>query len=764
VAEHSAGLVGAAVAAAFVALAARRSYAVAVAATLVALVFANGSVPGLKDVFLTARWGALAALAAASLVFFAEIRRADRWQLGVLAALPAFAVVSAIWSVDPRLTIGRTVAFTSMLVVAVGAGLRARSKGGQEFVDGLALAAAIVVAATIAVAVVGSTGVANGQLRGIFENPNGLGLFLGMTAPAVMASLDARGRLWAMPPALIVLGSIAVLSHSRSGLGALLIGTVVYDAARRRWRWLAIEGAVVLVAVGVGLAVGKPLLSNPSSAPTTGVVSAPAPNDVGGAIGAPGTALDRLTGARIEAWRATTSLIGSRPVVGYGFGTGDRIFARYPDRAHFVYFQGANPNNGYLQFALELGVLGTLLFVLPLGWAFARAVAAVRGTVTDAPGAATVATLAAGLAAGVVESIFTSPGAPWDPIVWATAGMVVLGGVGVAERSRAQLDSRLVALFVAAVALGVGGAAYAVRYATRPKPPLTTAEARFLARHAIRAACVTCGQVRVERVDRSYWFGRGRERSAANPRCFLVDVRKRSESFAVGTGCASPPLVLPHALTVGVRDSSPPYFRPPATDPTGLEPVLMRELAHRLHVSLIRWAEARRSAPAAVDVVVHATRSHLNGRGVFMPYVALRDALLARPATPAAKATTTATLATFRVGVTSAQERAFAIRIRIARRLTVFPSVEAGVAALRRGDVDALLAEPNAAKQAADASSGRVVLVALLPPRLYYGIELGRAKSSALLARRFEEMLDDGTVARLRAQVIGSYPAAPVLR
>jgi ABC-type amino acid transport substrate-binding protein len=244
----------------------------------------------------------------------------------------------------------------------------------------------------------------------------------------------------------------------------------------------------------------------------------------------------------------------------------------------------------------------------------------------------------------------------------------------------------------------------------------------------------------------------------------MVNVRHADTAEALPARCAALPLVLPHALTVGVRGSTPPYFRPPATAPTGLEPALIAELAKRLGVPLIRWAEVpRKPARPTVDLVVHATRRALDETG-FFPYVGLQDALLARAGTSAASARTVSSLAKLRVGVIDAEGRASAKRLGLTRRLTAFESVAAGVAALRHRAVDVLLAEPNLAKQVADASAGEIEFAALFPPRLYYGIEVGsNPKIAPTVARIFEEMLRDGTVARIRAQVIGSYPVAPLL-
>ena len=83
-----------------------------------------------------------------------------------------------------------------------------------------------------------------------------------------------------------------------------------------------------------------------------------------GGHSAPGqSTFGMLVSGRNEAWSATIDLIEERPVVGYGFGTGDRLL----DPSEFKHFAGISPHNAYLQAVLELGLLGALLLLAPLG-------------------------------------------------------------------------------------------------------------------------------------------------------------------------------------------------------------------------------------------------------------------------------------------------------------------------------------------------------------------------------------------------------------
>ncbi|RME47083.1 MAG: O-antigen ligase domain-containing protein [Deltaproteobacteria bacterium] len=72
---------------------------------------------------------------------------------------------------------------------------------------------------------------------------------------------------------------------------------------------------------------------------------------------------------RQEAWHAAWALIRKRPFLGYGFGTGDEIFAYF--KISFKHHQGAYVHNSYLQFWLETGIIG-LMIMLGILLLFAR--------------------------------------------------------------------------------------------------------------------------------------------------------------------------------------------------------------------------------------------------------------------------------------------------------------------------------------------------------------------------------------------------------
>ena len=415
----------------------RRHPSAAFALVVGGLLLASSSIGDLKEVFLTARWGGLVALPLALLWPLPRRLQDLSLELAVVG-ITAILALSAAWSIDPQLTLMRAASFGLMLFGVVRLVNRVASSSGA-LVDSIAALAGVVAAASVLLWLLRpDIAVYVGELRGMLENQNGLGLFLGLTYPFVLAVVDRRvgRRIWLVAMAVPVALMIG-LTESRSGALALVVGLTAYELASRFPRRLllhllvAISGFMAMSLSVTSLGAGTPAASTPSSPAPGGTpppTTAPPPQrpDVLGGGGAAGQGrLTTLLGARDEAWSATAHLIGDRPLLGYGFGSGDRVFARYPERAKFRFFQGANPNNGYLQALLELGLVLSLAILLPLLFALATGIGTAFRRAFSPDRAAFLACLAAGLAAGVFESLFTAAGAPWAMLIWLSAAALL---------------------------------------------------------------------------------------------------------------------------------------------------------------------------------------------------------------------------------------------------------------------------------------------------------------------------------------------------
>jgi O-antigen ligase len=141
---------------------------------------------------------------------------------------------------------------------------------------------------------------------------------------------------------------------------------------------------------------------------------------------------DRSLQFRFQFWASHLKAILHSPIVGYGTSSaGDGFGERYEgtDSVHF------DPHSLYLKPALELGVVGALLFVAILGCGLMRALQL-------RPGHSVVSTISVGLTVLVAISGLTGPmldAYPFNLLYWAALGWVVRGSAGAslqAETSR----------------------------------------------------------------------------------------------------------------------------------------------------------------------------------------------------------------------------------------------------------------------------------------------------------------------------------------
>lgn len=376
-----------------------RAVQLALAATIVTMLLAAGSILQWLEPARALRWVALLVLAGLAVVYAARSRD-HPWSLVpplLAGAFAAVAVVSALWSATPRLTLGRAVAFAIVLVVAAAL---ARAESPELVLQGVVLGAvAIAVGGLLLLvfdydrAVQAATTVAPARYQGLGGGPNMAAMVFALAAaPALHFAIEARTRgwrvVWAASLALL-LASIA-LSGSRGALAAVFTGLAVYALLARRPFVIAI--AVALSGATLALSVlPSPASSNPPQPtgqdPAPAVVT-PAPGyldaNVQGPrlqddIGHPGIGVADTTrrertlsgsSGRTEAWRGALGLVADRPLVGYGFGTEDRTFV---DR--YVFFNSNLPENSYIGVLLQLGLVGLALLLalaVVLAWPAVR--------------------------------------------------------------------------------------------------------------------------------------------------------------------------------------------------------------------------------------------------------------------------------------------------------------------------------------------------------------------------------------------------------
>jgi len=220
-----------------------RAVQLALAATIVTMLLAAGSILEWMGPARKLRWGALLVLAVLA-VAYAWRSRARARSLApqlIAASLAIVAAVSVLWSATPRLTLGRAAAFGIVLVVAAAL---SRAESPELVLEGLALGAVAVAVGGLLLlafdhdrAVQAATTVSPARFQGLGGGPNMAPMVFALAAPlAFHFALSGRSRpariFWSASLALL-LGSIA-FSGSRGALAAVMAGLAVYAVLVRR--------------------------------------------------------------------------------------------------------------------------------------------------------------------------------------------------------------------------------------------------------------------------------------------------------------------------------------------------------------------------------------------------------------------------------------------------------------------------------------------------------------------------------------------------
>jgi hypothetical protein len=426
------------------------------ASTVVLFVLGSGSAGSLRHAGSTGRWVGLVAF---WLLSVGLAIRAGRRPLSIPAAvlfaltLPTFGLVSAAWSVDPKLTIQRSVSLGILVTAAAALAYAARTDKGVQ----RAAVAGIVVGASIAAvggvvllfaarheAVQAASPGVPWRYRGLGENPNTFSMLAAVVLPLALGLLLTASRRSVQvvtgAAALFLFGSV-LMSGSRGAFLAAVGGMITVAVLRggeRRRRLVATGAAVVAAVIGFVLAVEVPRtpsvprtpvaavtphsVSTPSAASRVRVrvrVAVDTPGRMSDEVGRPATAtLTRnLLGSsgRIQAWLAGIHQASARPLLGFGFGTEERVFI---DRVYS--FQGSRVENTWVGLALQLGVVGVALLAamwLSLGWSTIRA-RPWRWTLEGSLASAILGACIAGLLHTVWQSYLYSVGNVATVTVW----------------------------------------------------------------------------------------------------------------------------------------------------------------------------------------------------------------------------------------------------------------------------------------------------------------------------------------------------------
>jgi O-antigen ligase len=438
-------------------------HATAVWVAVTVLVFAGGSssVHAYASVAKPARWPVLLVLDVLGLLLARDRLRPLRLAPAELAGavLVLLGLLSASWSILPRLTIERSISIGQIAVAAGALAVAARGRPllVRRILIGLASGAIciavlgfIVLAIKPSIAAQSATQYVPWRYKGFGENPNTVSMFCAIVAPLVawlVLSSTRRAERIVFGIALASIVSTIALSGSRGALVAGLLGSLVLTAQASSWRArLAVAGCTVAVFAGAVFVSQLPAPLTPTAAlPAAALPGSSTSGSPAGSPGAPhplARGLPSVTGSRladelqppsqvvkrslfgssgrVQAWRWALGDARKRPVAGYGFGTESNVFF---DRLYS--FEGGLPENSFVGVTLQLGALGLLALVALVIAVAVSAVGSIRRLVPGGAerglAAACAGAALAGLAVSVGQSYLYSAGNIATLTVWICA-------------------------------------------------------------------------------------------------------------------------------------------------------------------------------------------------------------------------------------------------------------------------------------------------------------------------------------------------------
>jgi O-antigen ligase len=369
------------------------SSVVVLAVTIVLFACGSSSVPAVLSFGQHARWAGLFALCGLTFVQ-GGLRRPARpaplflTLVTLTTVIGALALLSGAWSISSRLTEERSV--TLLVLFAAGASLAYAVSAEPRiwpWILRAVLAAAVVVCllGLLVLAVAHDDAVqaafpgTSARYQGLGQNPNTVAMLAAVAMPVafwLVAEATARSARIAGWLALALLFGTIAAANSRGALIASVVAILVYGAAALRSA-KARAATVVLVACMFAGSYGVYQVMPSVPAGAGSLAGSGTPGGARGPAGAyfPGALYDEVgrplygptgeisrealgTSGRLLAWEGALHQGDQRPLLGFGFGTEERVFV---DR--YYTFQGSRPENSYLGLYLQLGALGVALLL-----------------------------------------------------------------------------------------------------------------------------------------------------------------------------------------------------------------------------------------------------------------------------------------------------------------------------------------------------------------------------------------------------------------
>lgn len=387
--------------------------------TITAILLSHVQFAVIQDEFERDKWIALAGFSAISLLVGAFSVLQPQWpRLPHLVALTLLVLAwySVTWSLDPWLTFRKAGAFGLGLICAfVGAWSFATSvERVRAFANAHADWAWLVFPPSFVVLLVGGAGgfISSGRLRGIFTNPNGVGVWGSTLLPLLFALSLTHPVAWRRKASLVLL-LVGIpctwASGSRGGVLGALLGIGIYCTAR--WTRHVLRIAAVAGVVGAFLLLYE-------------VDLGPLQDNVNRVLRP--ESLATLSDRKFS-WDMALLISQNRPWLGHGWGLQDMIFPFFGIEQFAGHF-APSLHNSYLDAKVGLGWTGLALLValIALGtFSGLRTWWRDRDGDTGLLALALCASMVSVAAHSVVENIIVSMGNPWSLPFWVSLALCV---------------------------------------------------------------------------------------------------------------------------------------------------------------------------------------------------------------------------------------------------------------------------------------------------------------------------------------------------
>lgn len=342
---------------------------------LVLLVFSEGILPRLLSSgesvdgspILRLLWLPIYALAFAGLIWKARDMARVCFRLPFLMALLAVCALSFLWSIDPGLSMRRSLAIVMTTVAGLYIGTR---YSWQTLLRAFALTWLIVgLISLLTGLLVPSFGrmqdVHEGAWQGLYFEKNQLGGHMARAAlfAGFLTIMDQKYR-WQWGGLLLLTIALVLLSTSKSSLLGLGVGLGILTLAL----WMKQGMRIGLVTLWIGVCVGGVLAA----------ILVLAPEFVFGLLGRDAT----LTG-RTDIWVALANNIEQKPWLGYGYGAfwaPESVPGNWVREA--LQWDAPTAHNGWIEVTIALGFVGLALLLLDFLMTVGRAVLASVSTWT----------------------------------------------------------------------------------------------------------------------------------------------------------------------------------------------------------------------------------------------------------------------------------------------------------------------------------------------------------------------------------------------